>query len=223
MEKSIQNHINFRTENYFLKQLAYSDSIYAWLLLHSHYNKDEKYNYIYKDEINYTKIGLMIHKSRQTVSKHFNKLLDEGIIRESKGSKKYYKIPYYNEFEEMDGETVFQLLCLPLKEQREEMIKVYAFLLKQKRESIKKGNKNFLCSHKQIIEGCGGTASHQSTYERMRCILTLLKGADIIKFRTIDAHQNEKGEWVGQMMEVYEVNNKASEEWLGTHNQKEDR
>ena len=64
MSASIRKHINFRTEDYFLKELVYSDNVYAWLLLHSHYNPEEKHNYIYKEEINYTKIGIMIHKTR---------------------------------------------------------------------------------------------------------------------------------------------------------------
>ena len=50
-------HINFRTEEYVLKNLAYSDSVYAWLLLHSHYDKNEKHNYIYKEEFSYIKIA----------------------------------------------------------------------------------------------------------------------------------------------------------------------
>ena len=49
----------------------------------------------------------------------------------------------------------------------------------------------------------------------MRGILTILQGAGIIKFRTLLAKQNEKGEWVGPQMEVYEINQKASDEWLG--------
>lgn len=212
----MQNHINFRTEDYFLKQLAYSDCIYAWLLLHSHYNPQEKYNYIYKEEINYTKIGAQIHKTRQTVSKRFAKLIEEGIVRESKtNGKKYYKIPYFNEFEELDGETVFQLLCLPLKDYREELIKVYAILLKKKRELLNKGETNFLCSSRQLLLDCGNSAKHTTSYDRIRCILTLLQGAGIIRFRTLAAQQNEKGEWCGPMMEIYEVNNKASDEWLG--------
>ena len=130
------NHINFRTDDYTLRKLAYNDCVYAWLLLNSHYNPQEKHNYIYKEEINYCRIAEQIHRSRQTVSKRFKQLIENGVIheREYKG-KTVYKIPYFNEFEELDGETVFQLLCLPFKEQREELIKTYAYLLKCKREA----------------------------------------------------------------------------------------
>ena len=199
-----------------MKELAYGDCVYAWLLLHSYYNPEEKHNYIYKEDINFTKIGAQMHRSRQTISKRFNDLINKDIIRQYKyNGKTCYKIPYYSEFEELDGETTFQLLCLPLKEQKEELIKTYAILLKKKRAMEKEGKKLFYCSAEQLIKECGKTATHASTYERMRGILTLLQGAGIIKFRTILAQQNSKGEWVGPQMEVYEVNKRANEEWLG--------
>ena len=31
-----------------LREIAYGDAVYAWLLLHSHYDPDEEHNYIYK-------------------------------------------------------------------------------------------------------------------------------------------------------------------------------
>jgi hypothetical protein len=50
----------------------------------------------------------------------------------------------------------------------------------------------------------------------MKFILTILQGAGIVKFRTLLPRQNENGQWVGKQMEVYEVNKRASDEWLGT-------
>ena len=46
------NHINFVVNENKLKEMAYGDTVYAWLLLHSHYNPDENHNYIYKKEKN---------------------------------------------------------------------------------------------------------------------------------------------------------------------------
>lgn len=215
MEK-IRKHINFRTEEMILKELAYSDNVYAWLLLHSYYNKQEKYNYIYKESINFTKMQIQIHRSRQTISKRFNALIDKGIIREFKyNGKKCYKIPYYREFEELDGETVFQLLCLPFKEQKEELIKVYAYLLKKKRIMEQEEKTSFLCSGTELIQAGGKGANHDAAFERMRGVLTILQGAGIIKFRTLLPRQKEDGTWEGQKMEIYKINRKASDEWLG--------
>lgn len=199
-----------------MKELIYNDCVYAWLLLHSCYNPEEKHNYIYKENINYTKIAAQIHRSRQTVSKRFNKLIDTGIIRESKyNGKKVYKIPYYDEFEELHGETVFQLLCLPFEKQKEELIKTYAYLLKKKRISITEQYPYFLCSSKEVLEYFGHSASHDKDYARMRGIFTILQGAGIIRFRTRQAEQKPDGTWRPECMEVYQVNNKASDEWLG--------
>lgn len=215
----MQNHINFRTEDYVLKDLVYNDCVYAWVLLHSYYNPTEKHNYIYKEDINYTKIANQIHRSRQTVSKRFNDLLDSGIIKAYKyEGKKAFKIPYYNEFEEMHGETVFQLLCLPFKTQKEELIKTYAYLLKKKRIAIKEKRQYFTCSSKEILTAFGHSEGNGTAYDRIRGILTILQGAGILKFRTTLPEQKPDGTWRPAQMEVYEVNNKASDEWLGLTN-----
>lgn len=49
--------ITFNTEEEVLKDLAYNDIVYAWLLLHSHYNPEEKHNYIYKNAFTYKGIA----------------------------------------------------------------------------------------------------------------------------------------------------------------------
>ena len=45
--------INFVNNEQKLKEMAYGDTVYAWLLLHSHYDPDEEHNYIYKNEFTY--------------------------------------------------------------------------------------------------------------------------------------------------------------------------
>ena len=70
------NHINFVVNENKLKEMAYGDTVYAWLLLHSHYNPDENHNYIYKKDFTYEQIGRDIGRTRQTVSKRFKELLN---------------------------------------------------------------------------------------------------------------------------------------------------
>lgn len=53
-------------------------------------------------------------------------------------AKPCYKIPYFKDFEELHGPTVFQLLCLPIDKQKEELIKTYVYLLKKKRIALRK-------------------------------------------------------------------------------------
>ena len=208
--------INFRTEDFFIKTLAYSDNVYAWLLLHSHFQKQEKYNYIYKDEINFSEMSLYMTKTRKTISKRFNQLLEMRVIREIEiNNRKAYKMPYFSDFEALDGLTVYRLITLPLKEQKEEIIKTYALLLKKKREFMKNNESIFLYSVTQLIKDLGRSPSNKQIYERIRGILTILQGAGIIKFRVLLREQKQNGQWIGPRMEIYEVNNKASEEWLG--------
>jgi hypothetical protein len=45
--------IKFVTQSKKLIEMAYSDTIYAWLLLHSHYDPDEHHNYIYQKDFTY--------------------------------------------------------------------------------------------------------------------------------------------------------------------------
>lgn len=217
-------HINFRTEEYILKDLAYNDIVYAWLLLHSHYNKAEQYNYIYKNSFTQEDIAKDIHKCRQTVSKRLKELVSADIIRECKyNGKQVYKLPYYNdEYAELDGETVFQLIALPFKDTREELIKTYAYLWKRQ-ISLNEENKtrdkpahSFSCSYKEVLEVFDHSTGNAQAYDRMRGIFTILQGAGIIRFRTTLAHQDEYGHWIPAEMEVYKVNQKASDEWLGS-------
>lgn len=118
--------------------MAYGDTIYAWLLLHSHYNEMEDHNYIYKKDFSYTEIGKDIHRTRQTVSTRFNALLgkrdDIGkplIYYEEKS--KAYILPSFREFEKLDAETILNLFWLCGEgdtKRKEELIKTYAWIKK---------------------------------------------------------------------------------------------
>jgi hypothetical protein len=93
----VLSHVNFNTEQQVLIDLAYNDIVYAWLLIHSHYNPDEKYNYIYKNAFTYKGIANEIHKNEKTVSKRFKELEHKDIIRKGfYNGKEVYKMAYYN-------------------------------------------------------------------------------------------------------------------------------
>ena len=87
--------------------------------------------------------------------------------------------------------------------------------MSKKRITQSEGQRAFYCSAREILAAFGDSTTHTENYDRMRCILTILQGAGIIKFRTIMPKQLENGQWRGQQLEVYEVNKRASEEWLG--------
>ena len=63
-QDNVLKQIHFVTREDKLREMAYSDSIYAWLLLHSKYDKDEGHNYIYASEFNFVQIAKDIGKTR---------------------------------------------------------------------------------------------------------------------------------------------------------------
>lgn len=216
----MQNKIPFETEDYKLQRLAYNDCVYAWLLVHSFNNPQENHCYIYKNSFTFQQIAKDIHRSRQTVSRRFNELIrsennPEGFIREDVYcGEKIYKIPYSNPFQYLHGETVIKLLNLPLKDQKEELIKTLAYLLRKKAEKRNEGSNNFNVTAKEIIQTFGHSIGNKQAYERIRLNLTVLQGAGIIKFRTV-CYDSRDG--MPPQMLVYYVadEGRATDEWLG--------
>lgn len=208
------NQIYFVTNETKLKEMVYSDSIYAWLLLYSHYSPDEEHNYIYRKDFTYEQIGKALGKTRQTVSKRLAKLIEDEknsprpLIYESPDKKILY-FPCFREFQKLDKPTVLNLFRLcSLAPRREELIKTYAWLRKKNDE----GKKEF--SLNDLIEVFGHSKGNEQTYDRYKDILTTLQGAGLIKFRT-DTIQNrtKKGEF-SKTLYIYQVNKSASKEWL---------
>jgi len=208
------NQIYFVTNETKLKEMVYNDSIYAWLLLYSHYSPDENHNYIYRKDFTYEQIGKALGKTRQTVSKRLTKLIedekdsDRPLIYESTDKKKLY-LPCFREFQKLDKQIVLNLFRLcSLAPRREELIKTYAWLRKKNEE----GQKDF--SLNDLIEVFGHSKGNEQTYNRYKDILTTLQGAGLIKFRT-DMIQNrtKKGEF-SKTLYIYQVNKSASKEWL---------
>ena len=216
----MQNKIPFTTNATDLKKLAYNDCVYAWLLVHSYDNKDEYHSYIYKNDFTFQQIAKDTHRTRQTVSRRFKEMLitddnPNGFIKEVVYcGQKAYKLPYTNLFQYLHGETVIKLLNLPLKEQKEELIKTLAYILDKKMQKNNEGSKNFYVTAKEIIEAFGHSIGNRQTYERIRLNLTVLQGAGIIKFKTIN-YDNRNG--MPPQMYIYYISNegKASDEWLG--------
>ena len=155
--------INFVVNKTKLKELVYSDSIYAWLLLHSHYNPDEDHNYIYEKEFTFTQIGKDIHRTRQTVSTRFKDLLNSNAgsgkdLLVYDINSKAYLLPCFRDFEKLDAETVLNLFWLYGQgnpSRKEELIKTYAWLKRQ----IKEKNKEI--SYKDIIEAFGHSKGNE--------------------------------------------------------------
>lgn len=156
-----QKQIPFTVSSSDLKKMIYNDCVYAWLLVHSYNDENEYHNYIYKNTFTFKQIAKEIHRTAQTVSKRFKELLDKGFLIEKKvKGETAYIIPYSNPFEYLDSETVVKLLSLPLKEQKEELIKTLAYILSKYSVKKKEGVKNFNLTSKEIIDEFGHSAGH---------------------------------------------------------------
>lgn len=212
----VLNKIYFTVNQNKLREMAYGDSIYAWLLLHSHFNPDENHNYIYKNEFTFEQIGRDIHRTRQTVSKRFKELLNAKDI-ESKDliyydeSCKAYILPCFRDFEQLNADTVLNLFWLygqGNKNRKEELIKTYAWLKKQ----IKLKEKDI--SYEDLLIAFGHAKGNEQTYQRYKEILTVLQGAGLIKFRTDSTRGRANDGKFIKTFYVYQVNDKASQEWI---------
>lgn len=209
-----RNNIYFVTSDKELRDMAYGDTIYAWLLLNSHYDPEEKHNYIYKKDFTYEIIGKDIGKTRQSVSKRFKKLLELNEEESRKGRtnlivefNKYYVLPNFKDFQKLDSDTVINLLRLCEKSRREELIKTYAWLLKkwEKEETTD-------ISLKDLIMAFGHSHGNEQMYNHYKDILTTLQGAGLIKFKT-GTTKSING-WFAKTITIYQVNRKANIDWL---------
>lgn len=208
------NKINFVVNQTKLKEMAYGDAIYAWLLLHSHYDEAEDHNYIYAKDFSYIEIGRDIHRNRQTVAKRFKELLDSntGLGKDLiyyDAARKVYILPCFREFEKLDADTVLNLFWICGNDKkREEVIKLYAWLKRKFKEKEKE------ISYEDIIQAFGHSNGNAQTYARYKDILTTLQGAGLVKFRTgLDTYRQKNGTFA-KTYYIYQVNDKASQEWL---------
>lgn len=211
----MQDKIPFRTDTRTLQKLAYNDCVYAWLLVHSYNDQNEYHNYIYKNSFTFKQIANDIHRHKDTVSKRFKELCNSRIIEEKKVcGETAYLFHYSNPFQYLHGQTVIKLLNLPIKDQKEELIKTLAYLLEKKKQKEKEKINDFTVSSKEILQEFGHSLGNKQSYERIRLNLTVLQGAGIIKFKTVN-YNDLTG--MPPLMYVYYVadEGKASDEWLG--------
>ena len=91
---------------------------------------------------------------------------------------------------------------------KEELVKTYAWLKKQ----YGNGNKNV--SFEDLIKAFGHSDGNAQIYSRYKDILTTLQGAGLIKFRTeLNGFRAKQGRF-DKTFYIYQVNNKASKEWI---------
>lgn len=212
--------------------MAYGDAIYAWLLLHSHYDPDENHNFIYKRDFTFKQIGKDIGRNEKTVSRRFKELLPPEKAKDNDNKEhsilkdliwydernKCYILPCFRDFQTLDAQTVLNLFRLnSQKSRREELIKTYAWLRKQ----FELKNKDI--SYNDLIQAFGHSFGNEQTYDRYKDILTTLQGAGLIKFRTDLTNFRGKDGKYEKTLYIYQVNKYASQEWLDKEYKEEEK
>ena len=201
-------YLPFIIDNKKLAKMSYNDNLYLWLLLHSNYNDKNKKYYIDKNNIAYSLLSEELGYSRQTISKRFKQLLKESNSSDNPliyEQSQHYILPVFENSYFIHKNIAKKLLKLNSSFHYDELIKTYIWIA----QKFEKGEKNI--SFNDIILAFGHSKGNEQTYNRYKDILTTLQGAGLIKFRTDVTRTQGK---YGKTLYVYQVNKKASQEWL---------
>lgn len=105
----------------------YSDILYGYLQHISVLDETLGVRYIEKKDIKYTKIAEDLGVTRQTISKKFNNLIEEGLLSFDGSSKRYYLLVLEAELATLLPNDTVRVLCNTLQER---CLSVLAYLLK---------------------------------------------------------------------------------------------
>lgn len=171
------SYILFPSSVVVLQKMNTNDCVYSWLLLHSQFNEEYHYNYIYKDDFTFTQIGNDINCSRITVSKKFKDLLNKNIIKQSNYNNKIiYIFAPDGEQEKVNKEVLLKLLSLLRKGCAQELIKTYIWIKKQ----YNSGQTTFSCC--DLINAFGHSRGHKEIFDKYRKNFQLLQEAGLINY-----------------------------------------
>ena len=156
----------------------YSDILYGYLQHMSILDEALGMRYIEKKDIKYTKIAEDLGVTRQTVSKKFNNLVEEGLLSFEGSSKRYYLLVLEAELATLLPDDTVKVLCNTLQER---CLSVLAYLLKtyvQHREQPCEVNLD-------VIKGYVGLnkANRGSNNEIIRDIFIVLNRLGLIQYR----------------------------------------
>lgn len=156
----------------------YSDILYGYLQHMSILDETIGVRYIEKKDIKYTKIAEDLGVTRQTVSKKFNSLIEEGLISFDAGNKRYLLRVLEAELATLLPDDTVKVLCNTLQER---CLSVLAYLLKtyiQHGESSCEVNMDIIKGHVGLSKSNRGTNN-----EVIRDIFMILKKLGLIEYR----------------------------------------
>lgn len=181
----------------------YSDILYGYLQNISVLDEALGMRYIEKKDIKYTKIAEDLGVTRQTVSKKFNSLIEEGLLSFDGSSKRYYLLVLEAELATLLPSDTVKILCNTLQER---CLSVLAYLLKT---YIQHGSQ--ACEvNLEVIKGYVGLSktNRGSNNEIIRDIFLVLSKLGLIKFKAEKALDQATGGYKTRYV-LEEVNNKV--------------
>lgn len=156
----------------------YSDILYGYLQHMSILDEALGMRYIEKKDIKYTKIAEELGVTRQTVSKKFNNLVDEGLLSFDGSNKRYYLLVLEAELATLLPDDTVKVLCNTLQER---CLSVLAYLLKT---YVQHGGQS--CEvNLEVIKGYVGLSktNRGSNNEIIRDIFIVLSRLGLIKYK----------------------------------------
>ena len=156
----------------------YSDILYGYLQHISILDEALSIRYIEKKDIKYTKIAEDLGVSRQTVSKKFNSLIEQGLMSFDVSNKRYVLRVLEAELATLLPDDTVKVLCNTLQER---CLSVLAYLLKT---YIQHGGGS--CEvNMDVIKGYIGLskANRGTNNEIVRDIFMVLKKLGLIEYR----------------------------------------
>lgn len=162
----------------------YSDILYGYLQSISELDEELGIRYIEKKDIKYIKIAEDLGITRQTVSKKFNSLLEEGLLFFDNGNKRYMLRVLEAELAALLPYETVRVLCNTLQERS---LSVLAYLLKT---YIQHGSKTCEVNMDVMKAHVGLSKTNRGTNnEIIRDILMVLKKLGLIEYhieKTLD-------------------------------------
>lgn len=105
----------------------YSDIFYGYLQQKSHLDKESGLRFLWKKDVKYTEIARDLDLTRQTASKRFNNLIEQGLIYYDELNKRYIIKKLESELAALLPCDTVRILCVNLKERS---LSVLAYLIK---------------------------------------------------------------------------------------------
>lgn len=156
----------------------YSDILYGYLQHISSLDEELGIRYIYKKDIKYIKIAEDLGLSRQTVSKRFNGLVEEGLLSFDTSGKRYMLRVLEADLATLLPDDTVKILCNTLQER---CLSVLAYLLKT---YIQHGEEECEVNMDIIKKYVGLSKSNRGTNnEIIRDIFLVLKRLGLIEYR----------------------------------------